>query len=309
MSGGPPSDAPSEERSPARGWRRRGLPATPRRRALSRPGRWRGPSRPDRGTDPAHSCRSRRRAEKARCYGRDRGPDHVLPPDRERVDAQFAGQFVDGGLDGERGLRGAISPERTRGHRIRVDRIADALLVGAAVGGHRGAERRGEDLAAVVAVGSGIGDGVDLHRRERAVLLRAQLDRDLHRMAADRRGELLGAGELPLHRAAGLQRRQHAQVLGQQFLLAAEPASDVFGEDVDLVGEHAEEVGELDLGEVGGLRAGADMDAPVLATPGDRAVGLHVCVLDLGRRVRAFVARRPPRRIPWPRRRLRFRSS
>ena len=35
----------------------------------------------------------------------------------------------------------------------------------------------------MVAVSAGVGDGVDLHRGERAVLLRAQLDRDLHRMA------------------------------------------------------------------------------------------------------------------------------
>ena len=51
-------------------------------------------------------------------------------------------------------------------------------------------------------------------------------------------GELLGAREFPLHRAAGLQRRQHAQVLGQQLLLAAEPAADVFGKDVELVRIH-----------------------------------------------------------------------
>ena len=132
------------------------------------------------------------------------GLHHVLPPDRERIDAQLAAQFVDRGLDGECGLRRAISPEGAGRHRVRVDRIARPLLVRAAVGGHRGAERRGEDLAAVVAVGAGVGDGVDLHRRQRAVLFRAQLDRDLHRMPGDGRGELLGAGELPLHRTAGL---------------------------------------------------------------------------------------------------------
>ena len=53
------------------------------------------------------------------------------------------------------------------------------------------AEGRGKDLTAVIAVRARVRDGVDLHRRERAVLLRAQLDRDLHRMARDRRGELL----------------------------------------------------------------------------------------------------------------------
>ncbi len=85
------------------------------------------------------------------------------------------------------------------------------------------------------------------------------------------------------------ERRQHAQVLGQQFLLAAEPASDEFGKDVDLVRIHLEQVGKLDLGEVRGLGAGADVDAIVGGAPGDRAVGFHVRVLDLRQRERAFI--------------------
>ena len=163
------------------------------------------------------------------------------------------------------------------------------FLLAAAVSRHRGAERRGKDLAAVIAVGSRVGDGVDLHRGQRAVLLCTQLDRDFHRMAGDRRGKLFGAREFPLHRAAGLQRRQHAQVLGQQLLLAAEPAADVFGKDVELVRIHPEQVGELDLDEVRGLGAGADVDAAVGGAPGDRAVGFHVRMLDLRQRERAFV--------------------
>jgi len=58
---------------------------------------------------------------------------------------------------------------------------------------------------------------------------------------------------------------------------------------MDLVGEHAEEVGKLVLREMRCLRAGADMDAPILTTPHDRAVSLHVRVLDLVCIIRAFV--------------------
>ena len=38
-------------------------------------------------------------------------PDHVGAADRERIDSQLAAQLIDGALDGERGLRRAISSE------------------------------------------------------------------------------------------------------------------------------------------------------------------------------------------------------
>ena len=49
-----------------------------------------------------------------------------------------------------------------------------------------------------------------------------------------RRGadELLLARELPYHRPAGLQRGEHAEILGHHLLLAAEPAADALGEDM-----------------------------------------------------------------------------
>src|SRR5882757_2394719 len=50
---------------------------------------------------------------------------HVLPPDGERIDAKFATQFVHGGFNGKRGLRGAISSECSRRNRIRIDCIPD----------------------------------------------------------------------------------------------------------------------------------------------------------------------------------------
>src|SRR6266403_3882898 len=58
---------------------------------------------------------------------------------------------------------------------------------------------------------------------------------------------------------------------------------------MDLSGEHAEEVCKLVLRKMRCLRTGADMDAAILTTPYDRAVRLHVRVLDLVRIIRAFV--------------------
>ena len=67
-----------------------------------------------------------------------RGPDamhgivvlqHVLPADGERINPEFATQFVHRAFNGKRRLRGAISPERSRRDRIRVDCIPNPLLV------------------------------------------------------------------------------------------------------------------------------------------------------------------------------------
>ena len=105
------------------------------------------------------------------------------------------------------------------------------------------------------------------------------------------------------------ERRQDAQVFGQHFLLAAEPAPDEFGKNVDLVRIHLEQVGELDLDEVRGLGAGADVDAAVGGAPGDRAVGFHVRVLDLRQRERAFIDGVRLGESPRPHRRSRLRFS
>src|SRR5258706_2963367 len=100
-------------------------------------------------------------------------------------------------------------------------------------------------------------------------------------MAGRRGRELLGARKFPLHRAAGFQRRQDTEVLGEQFLLAAESAPHVFGKNVELLRIPSEQIGELDLYQVRSLGAGADMDAIVRRAPGDGTVSLHVSVLDL----------------------------
>src|SRR5882724_10063874 len=125
---------------------------------------------------------------------------HVLPPYGERIDAEFATPFVHRAFNGKRGLRGAISPECSRRHRIRVDCIPNALLVRAPIGGHSGTKRRGQYFAGVIAVGAGIGNVAYLHRRERSTLFRAELDSNLHWMPADGGREFLRARKFPLHR-------------------------------------------------------------------------------------------------------------
>ena len=63
------------------------------------------------------------------------------------------------------------------GHRVGVDRVGVDLLVRAAVERDRFAAGVVEGLAAVVAVGAGVGDDAELDAGQRAVLLRPELDR------------------------------------------------------------------------------------------------------------------------------------
>ncbi len=66
------------------------------------------------------------------------------------LEASSLGQLVHGAFDGEGGLRGAVAAEAAGRDHVGVDGVAVGLLVGAAIGGDRAAERGGQRLAAVV---------------------------------------------------------------------------------------------------------------------------------------------------------------
>ena len=121
---------------------------------------------------------------------------------------------------------------------------------------------------------------MNVDRGQRSVAFGAELHPRRHLVASGGADELLLAGEFPFHRPAGLHGGEQAEILGNHFLLAAEAAADALGEDMQVARAQAEDVAKLLLRDERRLRAGADMQAPVLAAPGDRAVGLQVDVLD-----------------------------
>jgi len=216
-------------------------------------------------------------------------PHLVDAPDLERVHAQQFGKVVNGAFEGESGLRGAVAAEAAGRHHVGIDRVTIGLLVDAAIGSDRADERRCQRLAAVAGRGAGVGDDVDLHRGERAVLLGADLHMRDHRMARGGADELLLTRVLPHHWAADLERSERAQILGDHLLLAAEAAADALGEDVDVAIEQAEQIAKLLLGNERRLRAGAHMQASVVATPGERAVRLKMHVLHPRGRIGHFM--------------------
>ena len=147
---------------------------------------------------------------------------------------------------------------------------------------------------------------MDLDGGQRAVPSGAELHPRGHLMARGRADELFGASEFPLHRSACLQCGQHAQILGDHLLLAAEATADALGEDMQVARPQAENVAEFLMGDEGRLGAGADMHPPLIAAPSDGAMRLEMHVLYAGGGISPLVQHRPwqsrpPRCRPRPR--------
>ena len=204
--------------------------------------------------------------------------DDVPAADRERVEAEDAGQLVQGGFHGEPGLGQPVPAERAGRDRVRVGSPGVDPLGRAAVQADRLVAAVEQHTAGVVAVRAGVGDRAQLHRGQRAVPARPEPDRDPHRVPGRGRGELLLPGELQLHRLAEPQHGQRDHVLGEHLLLAAEPAADPRGEHPDLAALQPEQPAQRVPGQERGLRAGPQHQPPAVH-PADRGVGLQVHVL------------------------------
>ena len=189
------------------------------------------------------------------------------------------------------------------GQRVGVDGLGVDPLVGAPVHRDRLADAVEHDAGPVVAVGAGVGQDVDAHRGQHAVGVGTQLDLDADRVPAGHDRELVGTRHLVLHRAAGAQDGERDDVLGEQLLLAAEPAADAAGEHPDLRGVEREDVRDLVADQVRHLGAGAQDEPAVLVEPAAGRVRLQRRRATRGscgtcRRRGAPRRRGPPRRSP-----------
>jgi hypothetical protein len=97
------------------------------------------------------------------------GAHDVAASKLERVEAEQQGELVHRRLHGERRLGHAVAADGSAGHRVGVHRVRVDLLVGAPVDGDGGAGRREQGLAAVIAVGPGVGHGAHREPGEGAV--------------------------------------------------------------------------------------------------------------------------------------------
>ena len=152
--------------------------------------------------------------------------DRVSPAQVERVDADGAGELVECGLDAEDHLAEAVAAEGARREVVRVDASGIHPLVGHPIEADRLGAAVEHHPGAVVAIGAGVGEQTQLQCGEAAGVVGAEGDVDAHGVTGRGEGELVGTAELVLHGAPGLQHRERDDVLGQNFLLAAEAAAD-----------------------------------------------------------------------------------
>ena len=161
--------------------------------------------------------------------------DDVAAAKFVRADAELLGQFVDRGFHREQRLRQAVAAKGAGRHGVGVGDDGIDLLVRAIIDADRFAAGVKQHRAGMIAIGAGVGEHVELQRRELSVVVGAGLDGDAHRMPRRGRDELLLAGQFELDRPSGLERGQRQNVLDEHFLLAAEAAADAFAEHPDLV--------------------------------------------------------------------------
>ena len=205
--------------------------------------------------------------------------DHVAAAELQRVHPDPGGELVDAGLDGEDHLAQAVAAERPGGNRVGVDRVGVHLLVGALVHAQGFAAAVEHHADGMVAVGAGVGEHVQLQRRQPAVPAGAGLEVDGEGVPGGGGRELLRPGEFELHRPLQLQRRQGDDVLGEHFLLAAEAAAHPAGHHADLLLRQVKDPGQGAPDQERHLAGGADLEPAVVVNGGDGGVRFQRGVL------------------------------
>ena len=210
------------------------------------------------------------------------GADDVAAAHLVRIELQPPAELVQRPLDREDDLTEPVTAERAGRRGVGVDGGGVDLLVRAAVDGERLVAAVEHHADRVVAVGPGVAQHVDGDRGDVTLGGGAHLHRDAHRVPARGPGELLAAGELQLHGAAGLEHPQQHDVLGEQLLLGPEAATHPGGDHPEPATVQAEDPAQLVAHQERHLRAGAHHHPPVGGDPAQGAVGLEVGVLHPG---------------------------
>ncbi len=146
-----------------------------------------------------------------------------------------------------------------------------------------------EHWRAVIAIGAGVGEHVQLHGAQRAIALGADLDVNAHGMARGGGDELFLAGEFELDRLAGVQGGERDDVLDQHFLLGAKTAADAFAEHAQLGEVEIEYTCELLAGEERHLRAGAYVEPAGGVGPADGGQRFEMGMLHARHKVSALM--------------------
>ena len=216
--------------------------------------------------------------------------DDVALADHKRVDAQLVGQLIDGGLHRKQALGRTVAAVSARGHVVRVDDIADkAECLGLAVERDGFVAGQAHRCRPMLAVSTGVGQGVEVDAPDDAVLCRTKADMHLHLMARGGGDLALVPAEDDLAGLFGFPCHKGGVDLADRGLLGAEAAADAgLGHpdhrlgDVQRIGQDPAAV-ENDLGRA------EDIQPPVGIYAAVGAEGLHhgllagagvVCMVD-----------------------------
>ena len=206
----------------------------------------------------------------------------VLQPDLQRVLAHLLGQLVHHRLDGEIHLRRAEPAHRAGVVVVRVDGVDVRLDVLAAVGAGRLHDRAPRHERAHRGIRAAVGDAPDLHRGDRAVLLRPPPVVEHVGVALVAFQHRLLARVHHLDRPAGgtHKQRRAAAHRGHHFVLPAERAAERRLDDLHPVQVKLQRRGDRTPAREEVLYAAGDPDAAVLGRLGQHRFRLDRRMLD-----------------------------
>ena len=203
--------------------------------------------------------------------------ERVLAPQLQGVEAELGGELVDERLDGEGRGRGSRPPVGTEREAVRLHAVAanvDRLPPVRA-----GDEQRRDPLDAPARVRAAVDDHPAADARQRAVLLRADLELGHLRRGGVRGREVL----LPRHHEANGPAQRERRARGQRLdegELPAERATERLGDDADPVERQAVRARELRAADEDSLGRDGDGELAVGLEPGRRRLRLEVRLVD-----------------------------
>ncbi len=202
--------------------------------------------------------------------------DHVDFPDADRIHAQLRRQLVDGAFHREGALGDAEAPERPAGHVVGIDHPAgEAAGLGFVVQGQHLAPGGAEGGGAVLAVGAGVREPLDLDGPDAAVPAGPQGDIQPHGMAGVGALEDLLAAVDDHGGPAGHQGHQGRIKLGVEGLLGSEAAADTGLDDPDAAHGQLQGGGQGPAHMEGHLGGGHHGQTVIGIQVGEGPLGLH----------------------------------
>ena len=202
--------------------------------------------------------------------------DDVHFTDLEGVHVELDGQLVDSRFHRKQALGRTIAAVRTGRHVVGVDHVADKTEgFGLAVQRDGLVAGKAHCCGAVLAVGTGVGQGVEVNPLHDAVLGGTQTDVHLHLVAGRRCGLALFAGEDQLTGLLGLPGNKGRIDGRDRRLLGTKAAADAGFDDADHGFGDVQGVCHIAAGVEHDLGRAEDVQPPVQVHPAAGAEGLH----------------------------------